>query len=126
MCVCVFLVAYCCCCFFFFFTAAFKDDNNTSLLFSSFQGISIMGILPMGCCCIFFFFTATFKDNNKTSSLLFSSLLFISRDFHYGYSSHGTNSQNKMHKGLKQIFICEKYDTNKVKKIVDQIWQATQ
>jgi len=51
-----------------------RQQHFSSLLFSWFQGISIMGILPMGC--FFFFFTATFKDNNKTSSLLFSSLHF--------------------------------------------------
>jgi FtsH-binding integral membrane protein len=54
------------------------SKTTTTLLFSSFQGISILGILPMGCC--FFFFTATFKDNNKNifSSLLFSSFQGIS------------------------------------------------
>jgi len=32
----------------------------------------------------------------------------------------------KYTKDWNKSFICEKYDTNKVKKIVDQIWQATQ
>lgn len=80
-------VCMCVCVCFLLPTAAAASSSSslldskmtTTLLFSSplfswFQRISIMGILPMGCC--FFFFTATFKDNNKTSSLLFSSLHF--------------------------------------------------
>jgi hypothetical protein len=58
---------------------------------------------------------------------IFSSLLFISRDFHDGYSSHGTNSQNKIHKGLKQnLLLLKNLTLRRWKKIVDQIWQATQ
>ncbi len=122
VCVCVFLVAYCCCCC-FFFTAAFKDDNNTSLLFISrdfYIGYSSHGMLLLLLHC--------YIQRQQQKHLLFSSLLFISRDFHYGYSSHSTNPQNKIHTkdSNKKKFVKNMTLIRRKKKIVDQIWQATQ
>ncbi len=116
MCVCV-----CVCVCFLLPTAAvaayssslLHSKTTTTLLFSSlqFKGFLLWVFFPWDAASS----SSLLHSKTTTKHLLFSSLLFISRDFHYGYSSHGTNPQNNIHKGLKQIFFCEKYDTNKVK-----------